>query len=188
MMTFGYPSITVVYGLPGSGKTNVIKHIANNLNIDNKFKLYVITLSPDIFEGLKFKKIFKDDDIDIKKIDKFRNLKGYKLLIFDDILGLVNNKISENLYSILARNRKYNMYVILGTQSLTFISPAFLKMCHNAISFNMDEDAIKLLISKSGRPKKEVLEYIYSNPLEIYEFYYTTSTMRGIKKNQLPLV
>ena len=80
------------------------------------------------------------------------------------------------------------MYILLGSQSLTFISPSFVKMCHNFITFNLDDDAIKALKNKSGRPSSEVTKFIYENPLELYEFLYTSARSKGIQKMKLQLI
>lgn len=186
-MEFTYPSISIVYGRPGSGKTTLIKNIVSELNSELKFKIYVITLSPDILDGLVGKHILTDDDINLKKIDKFRNLKGYKILIFDDVIGLINRNISDALYAILARNRKYDMYVILGTQALVHISPSFVLMCHNFVTFNTDKRSIDALSELRGMYKKDIMKYVSQNPLQRFEYLYTSPIVQGIQKQKSSL-
>lgn len=154
----------LIYGRPGSGKSNFIKYFLKKIPYKH---LLVISSTSYQYEG-KYKNLQIMDVYDINTVDNFINKNGeLKIIVFDDFLHLdFNGKTGQHLRHIISTLRHHKCFILAGTQLLNTIGKAFRLCSKIFMTAQLDEDSIKLLKIKTGFSNYE-LSRIH---LDEYEF------------------
>lgn len=158
------PCSILIYGMPGSGKTNYVSYFLNTIPYQH---LFIITSSDDQFEKYKGKNTTIDFEYDIEKIDNFISKKGIKILVLDDFLHLeFRGNTAKSLRKVLSTTRHTQTFIISATQLLTTIGKSF-KFCSKIfLAGQLDDDSIPLISTHSKISKMDLKDI----SLNQYEF------------------
>lgn len=184
-MNFSFTCSTLVYGRPQQGKSTLIKYLMSVLDFQH---LYIVSKYQDTYANVikdysaQDKPIFKgySDNYIPDEIDKFLMNDGIKIIVLDDILHFEfdNKKVKTSLRSLLSTTAHTNTYVLVGVQNMTSIGKSFRLCCENFITFQLDEDSLKMLNNITGQTKANIRKSI---TLGNHQFIATNSSGQIVK-------
>lgn len=162
-----FPSMQLIIGRSGSGKSTVCNHMVSDPNFYGKFFQYVILFSPtgehdDLVKHLKLpkKNIITEptpeklDEI-ISKQDSLIKTKGIKwvgensrvLLIFDDIVSHKQFLNSPAMLKLATMGRHSLISSIINTQSYTKVPRAIRLQANAIILFPSNQNETELIVN-----------------------------------------
>ena len=178
-----FPSMLLVVGRSGSGKSSVISYMASNKNFIKGFYDDIYLFSPtceidDICKTLKIPKknmIAKPSEEALMKIldtqEKHIKSKGIKktgesnkvLIIFDDIISDPKFLKSPAMVKLATMGRHFLISSIINTQSYTKVPRVIRLQANGIILFPSSNNELKLLGDDTAPPnctKKDFLKLI----------------------------
>lgn len=162
-----FPSLHLVVGKSGSGKSTVVNHMVTNKDFMGQFFQYVIMFSPtaDKDDLVKFLKLPKGNLIIDPTPEKLKNIiekqdekiktKGIKwtglnsrvLLIFDDIVSHKKFLESPEMLKLATMGRHSLISSIINTQSYTKVPRAIRLQANGIILFPSSHNESELIVS-----------------------------------------
>ena len=178
-----FPSMLLIVGRSGSGKTAVVNWMMTNENFLKGFYDKVYLFSPtaeidDLTQHLKLKKEFmitKPSEADLEKIinDQEALVKrvgleeagktSKVLIIFDDIISNVKFLKSDAMIKLATMGRHFLVSSIVNTQSYTKVPRAIRLQAQGLILFPSSNNEVKLLVDDAAPPnctKKRFLKVV----------------------------
>lgn len=167
-----FPSLHLVVGKSGSGKSTVVNHMVTNKDFMGGFFHYVIMFSPtadkdDLVKHLKLPKgnLITDPSSDklkqiIEKQDEKIKKKGIKwvgensrvLLIFDDIVSHKKFLESPEMLKLATMGRHSLISSIINTQSYTKVPRAVRLQANGIIVFPSSQNEVNLIVDDNTPP------------------------------------
>ena len=134
MLPIYFPSINLLIGTPGSGKSYMIKSLIFQTSLKKQFD-YIVVFCNTSFDGYKFlpqeyvHNVYDENIMNnIIKI-QIKNPSAKCLIILDDVVGSIN--FNTNLWrKIVSQFRHYNMSLFFSVQYIKSIPP-LVRECAN---------------------------------------------------------
>lgn len=178
-----FPSMLLVVGRSGSGKSSVISYMANNTNFIKGFYNHVYLFSPtaeidDISKSLKIPKknliknnfeeallkILNTQERNIKNMGISRTgISNKVLVVLDDIISDPKFLKSDPMVKLATMGRHFLISSVINTQSYTKVPRVIRLQANGVIVFPSSNNELKLLADDTAPPnctKKDFLKLI----------------------------
>lgn len=145
-MQFIYPSIIIINGSPGSGKTNLLKYLLVSAFKKNQLA-YGIVFCPTafnqsynyldnkyVFTGYNEEVLINLMNVQIQQL-KNNNKCNPSFVVFDDCIGTIDFG-SSFFNQLISTYRHYNLTLIFSTQYLYKLTTLIRSCCTYFITFN----------------------------------------------------
>lgn len=183
------PSLTIIHGLKGSGKTHLLKFLLFRESQAERID-YVILFSPTSYQYKmipeKYKKEFSEQYLEklMKKHESNKKLKG--LLVFDDCLGSVNFA-SKGFSSFMFKHRHFRISVIILAQQILNVSKSYLMNADFIFLFRFNnrdnaEEIYRCYFSECFEGFREFKEYWYKQFDQPYKFVFVSMNQYDLSK------
>lgn len=193
MQNFPAPSLSLICGAPGSGKSHLIKYMCGLLHRQNKFD-YVLVLSGTPFNEF-YQQFINPHFIHMYSDVVLNNMMqlairgkpdGYKwLLIMDDCIGSAN--FNMGLFKkLITCYRHYNISILLVSQYCNSVPPVIRTCAMMAFVFGQTTkrgiDAVYESFGASNYDKIDAFKRAWLNRINRYECLVVNNTETDVGK------
>lgn len=181
---FQHPFSCLITAPRGSGKSNLVVNLLNRKDLLRNTFDEIYYFSPTIhldktLEHLDNKKIYKDDEVNDKKLDNL--LESVKddedrqkiLVVLDDCIDVINNKKSSAFNKIFFKGRHFSVSVIVITQKYRAVNPLIRQNALLHIMFRPNNNQeLNSIISELNNKKypEDKLRDIFDKYTQDYDF------------------